>query len=131
VEYSQRPVAARGHTDDTRSIVAIALGKVDKRTILASARLNDTFRLWDALNGFPWGEPPKGHTDSVLSLALGEVGGVPLVAFGGKDMTVRLWDAVNGEPRGELKGHRDSVVAIALGEVDGRPAMASGVPTGR
>jgi WD40 repeat protein len=69
------------------------------RTLLATAGLDATVRLWDPATGTQIGEPLTGHTDRVGAMcAVPRPGRRTLLATAGLDATVRLWDPATGTP---------------------------------
>jgi WD40 repeat protein/actin-like ATPase involved in cell morphogenesis len=77
-------------------------------SLLASAGLDQTIRLWDTTTGEQNGEPLTGHTNEVSSVSFSPDG--TLLASASDDGTIRLWDVTSGEQRGEpLTDHTDEV----------------------
>jgi WD40 repeat protein len=65
----------------------------DGRTLLATAGIDGTVRVWDPLVGTAVGEPLTGHTGMVLAVAaFAGPDGRTLLATTGQDGTVRVWD---------------------------------------
>lgn len=92
------------------AVRAVAWGEVAGRQVVATASLDRTARLWDALSGEPL-HTLKRHGGGMYGVALGRVVGQSLVATVSEDCTRRLWDAQSGEAVQCLKGHNGGVKA--------------------
>ncbi|PWT85856.1 MAG: hypothetical protein C5B57_02150, partial [Blastocatellia bacterium] len=79
------------HTAAVRSLAFSSDG-----TLLASAGLDHTILLWDAVNFWRLTAPLKLHTDNVFSVAFRK--GDKILASGSADKTIRLWNVETGEP---------------------------------
>ena len=71
-------------------------------TVLATASLDHTIRLWDAATERPRGQPLEGHADGVLAVAFSRDGTV--LASASEDKTVRLWDTTTGSRNRQAAG---------------------------
>ncbi|MEU6555041.1 trypsin-like peptidase domain-containing protein, partial [Streptomyces sp. NPDC046915] len=92
-----------GHTDLVDGLCAV--GSADGRTLLASASLDRTVRLWDPATGTEE-RVLAGHSGPVLALcAVGLADGRTLLASASLDRTVRLWDPATGTEERVLAGH--------------------------
>ena len=93
------------------------------RRRLASASMESTIRVWDAIGGqeiFTL----KAHAGSgVMSVAFSADG--KRLASAGWDRTVKVWDAVTGQETLTMKGHGRAVVAVAFSPNGRRIASAS------
>jgi WD40 repeat protein len=128
----------RGHTGVVYAPCTLpgqdACGRPDGRTLLATAGIDGTARIWDPATGRQVGEPLRGHIDAVwcvCALPDQDVDGRPgkrtLLATSGHDGTARIWDPATGRQVGEpLRGHIGGVwVACALPGQDGRTLLAT------
>ncbi|PRY39739.1 hypothetical protein [Umezawaea tangerina] len=105
---------ARRLTDHTGSVRATTF--TADGTVLATASLDGTIRLWEATDPHHPASSAvvTAHTDGVTSLAVGD----GLLVSGGADRAARLWDI--GDPRrprslGVAAGHEKGVTSVALG----------------
>ena len=113
-------------TGHTGPVYAVACGRLGERDIIASASLDRTVRVWDAVSGEPIGDPLTGHTDGVLAVACGRVGERDIIVSASLDGTARVWDAASGERIGDrLTGHSGPVMAVACGRAGERVIIAS------
>lgn len=113
-----------GHT---RPVAAVYCTSLNGRSVVVTASLDRTLRVWDLTTGHPIGAPLTGHTGPVTSLAGIMRGTTPVVVSGSRDCTVRTWDLSTGEPLGEpLMGHQESVNAVACCEFGGRTVIVAG-----
>jgi molecular chaperone DnaK len=102
-----------GHTRDVWTVAFNPDG-----TLLATASVDMTVRLWDTATGQPQGEPLTGHTEGVASAAFSPDG--TLLASSSNDNTIRLWDVATGQPSGDpLIGHTDEVTVAVFSPPDG------------
>ncbi|KAI9694181.1 MAG: hypothetical protein M1822_003452 [Bathelium mastoideum] len=79
------------------------------RRQLASASLDDTIRLWDAVTGQPT-HILAAHSDKITSVTFSSDS--TLVASSSCDMTIRLWDAASGQVLQTYKGHNGRVYSV-------------------
>ncbi len=115
--------------DDQGGVMAVALGAVDGRPLVAAGGRDGTIRLWDRISGQPVGRPLRGHSGQVWCVAFGTVGGRTLLASGSDDTTTRLWDVATGRTVGEPFARRrivepGPVSSVAFAQVDGRAVLA-------
>lgn len=78
---------------------------------VASASVDGTLRLWDAVTGKELAVL-RGHSGPVTSLAFSPDG--KLLASGSQDHDVRLWDGASGRELATLKGHKWGVEGVAF-----------------
>jgi WD40 repeat protein len=64
-------------------VIAVALGRVGNRDVIASGGDDRTVRIWDAHTGQPIGQPLTGHSGNVRAVALGRVGDRDVIISGG------------------------------------------------
>src|SRR6185312_7329293 len=121
-----QPVGAAltGHTSAVLGVCALAgwdsAGHPDGRTLLASAGVDATVRVWDPVTGQPVGAALTGHTGAVLGVwtrggwgSGGDPDGRTVLGAVGVDATVRVWDPVTGQPVGAaLTGHTGAVLGV-------------------
>ncbi|KAI9809710.1 MAG: hypothetical protein M1825_000142 [Sarcosagium campestre] len=104
----------KGHT----GFVLVASWAPDE-SVIATAGVDSTVRLWDPPSGKPRGAPLKGHTKWVGSLAWEpyhlQAPGNPRLASASKDSTVRIWNTVLCRIDMVLSGHRDAVTCVKWG----------------
>jgi hypothetical protein len=113
-----------GHDD---WVFAVAMGRAGDRDVFVSGTSDGTAQLWDALTGFPIGEPLGGNDHAVYAVAIGRVGDRDIIVSGSRDGTVRTWDAATGDPAGPtLTGHHGPVTAVATGRLGDRDVIISG-----
>lgn len=80
-------------------------------TLLITASMDSTLRLWDARTCASVGKVMIGHNGPVSCLTLAQEGRV--IVSGSWDTTIRLWDTSNGEALGEaLQGHKDIISRV-------------------
>jgi WD40 repeat protein len=115
------PGCMNGHSGGVRSVCSV---QVQGRSLLASAGIDQTVRLWDPVTGQQL-RVLQGHEDWVWAVCPVEVQGRTLLASASVDRTVRLWDPVTGQQQNVLEGHADVVYAVCQIEVRGRPVLAS------
>jgi uncharacterized protein with WD repeat len=89
---------------------------------LASASLDRTVRIWDAMTGNER-LTLKGHTGPVYGVAFSPDG--TRLASASGDKTVRVWDAVTGHEALTLKGHKSAVQRVGFSADGRRLASAS------
>jgi WD40 repeat protein len=95
----------RGHSSN---VLAVAWSPDGKR--IASASLDETVQVWDAVNGgrvYTY----HGHHRPVNAVAWSPDG--TRIASASDDMTMQVWDAVNGGHTYTYRGHTDAVKALA------------------
>ncbi len=101
----------RGHTDSVLS--AVGVGPVNDvafspdGTMIASASLDSTVRLWEAATGKLIAEPLT-HTNFVNAVAFSPDG--TLIASASEDDGVRLWNPATGAPIGLSLSHGGLIV---------------------
>jgi hypothetical protein len=95
---------------------------------VATASLDETARLWDAVSGKELAVLRE-HDTSIAAVAFDRDGG--RVATANYDGTARLWDAASGQPLAVLRGHDMCVVAVSFSPDGGRVATASDDETAR
>jgi WD40 repeat protein len=114
-------------TGHTAAVLALAVARVNRTDVIASADADGIVRLWDADRKRAMSPVLSGHAGAVPAIAIGRLNGRDVVATGGADGTVRVWDAQTGRPVGSpLDGHTGSVNALAVGRVGDRDVIVSG-----
>lgn len=86
-------------------------------TMIATGSMDNTIRLWNALNGEALGSPLLGHSKWISSLTweplhLTKDGASPKLASGSKDGTVKVWDASRRVCLMTLSGHTNAVSCV-------------------
>jgi WD40 repeat protein len=115
-----------GHHD---TVTAVAIGRLDNRTVIVTGSKDKSVRVWDAVAGWAAGVPPTGHEDLINALAFGRLGDRDIVVSGSADSTAQLWDAVTGQHLVTLRN--DSPVnTVAAGRACGRDLIITGSPDG-
>ncbi|KAG8695958.1 POC1 centriolar protein A, partial [Ceratobasidium sp. 395] len=106
------------HSDQVISVAFCPNGRI------VSGSMDDTIRIWEAVDGNKSGllskqsNTSKGHLGDVHSVVFSSNG--RSVVSGSSDRTVGIWDAGTGEPVQEpLEGHVGAVIAVAVSS-DGR-----------
>lgn len=137
---SSRPLATfSGHTESVEAVCWVLAPNAP--TLVASASVDGTLRLWDVATGSE--RVACEHGDAVSCAAVspsasgsGAIEGVsaaaaasasgapPLIATGCLDGCVRLWDARSGELARVFRGHRGGVQAVAFSP-DGRALLSA------
>lgn len=114
--YSQTPIKTlSGHTDWVLAVAWSPCG-----TMIATAGMDSTVRIWDPNTGEQIGSPLKGHSKFVTSLSwepyhLVQVGNKPRIASSSKDGTVRVWAVDRGVCEYSFSGHKSSVSCVKWG----------------
>ncbi|MCJ1420358.1 hypothetical protein MMC32_006715, partial [Xylographa parallela] len=106
-----------GHTE---GVLAVAFSQ--DGSLLASASLDQTVRLWNPATGQEI-QKLEGHTEGVNAVAFSHDGS--LLASASYDQTVRLWNPATGQEIQKLKGHTDGVHAVAFSQDGSLLASAS------
>ncbi|MET8860212.1 hypothetical protein [Streptomyces sp. NPDC004579] len=75
---------------------ALALERLEGRSVILTSRRTEEVHLWDLATGELLAPPMAGHTSEVRAGATGMVDGRPVVVAGG-DRTVWMWDASTGQ----------------------------------
>ncbi len=114
-------MALDGHIGSVYAVCSITTAG---RTLLASAGIDRTVRLWDPLTG-ELQRVLEGHTDSVRGVCSITTAGHTLLATTGIDRTVRLWDPLTGELQHILEGHTDSVYGVCSVTTAGHTLLAT------
>jgi Tol biopolymer transport system component len=91
-------------------------------TLLASASLDKTVRIWDVITAEELAVL-RGHDDSVRSVRFSPDG--TQLASGSGDRTVRIWNAFTSEEVAVLKGHEGGVTSVVFSPDGARLATAS------
>ncbi|MFJ1753311.1 WD40 repeat domain-containing protein [Kitasatospora sp. NPDC088134] len=93
--------------------VAVALARVDGRTVVVSSTDDAKVRIWDATTGRQLGKPLV-ERYSVRSLTTADLDGRPLALLGSDHRSARLLDLATREPLGEpLTGHSSLLYPFA------------------
>jgi WD40 repeat protein len=93
----------------SEAIRAVALTR--DGSLLASASLDHTIRLWTVATCSPLGSSLTGHTGGVQALAFSPDG--TQLASGSEDRTVRLWDVHSQRPIEIFRGHDHMIRSVA------------------
>lgn len=93
---------------------------------LASASVDKTVKLWDAITGACIATL-EGHSGAVRSVAFSP--DLSRLVSASIDKTVKLWDAAIGACTATLEGHSDAVWSVAFSPDSSRLASASGDET--
>lgn len=80
-------------------------------TVLATARMDGTVKLWNTADGKEL-RTLYGHSDEVRAIAFAPNGRV--IATAGKDRAVKLWSAETGREMATLRGHSKPVNSLAF-----------------
>jgi WD40 repeat protein len=96
------------------SVMALAFSPDGAK--IATASVDNTARLWDAVAGKPLGRPMK-HDGWVTAVAFAPDGAK--IATASSDKTIRIWDAAAGKPLGEPIKNDNGVYGTVAFSVDG------------
>ncbi|MGH8904289.1 MAG: trypsin-like peptidase domain-containing protein, partial [Egibacteraceae bacterium] len=89
---ADEPLPLTGHTG---WVWAVGWGMLDGGSVLASAGVDGTVRLWNPVDGTQL-RALTGHTGGVLAVAWSSLDAAAVLASAGYDGTARLWDPVDG-----------------------------------
>lgn len=86
-------------------------------TMIATGSMDNTVRLWNAINGEALGAPLLGHSKWISSLTweplhLLKDGETPRLASGSKDGTVKVWDSSRRVCTMTMSGHTNAVSCV-------------------
>ena len=88
-------------------------------SVIATAGMDNTIRLWNPETARLLGSPLKGHTKWIRSLAWEpyhlQLPRKPRLASASKDSTVRIWDVTSRRVEFVLSGHAESVSCVLWG----------------
>ncbi|WP_089104175.1 caspase family protein [Streptomyces hyaluromycini] len=105
-------------------ITAIAVGRLDRRTVAISAGEDRTLRTWDLVSGRPMNLVIRQPAATVQAIAMIELDNRPLLVTGGDDATVRVWDLTTGQPVGApWLGHTGAITAATITHLDDTPFL--------
>ena len=95
-----------GHTD---WVLSVAFSRDD--TLLASASIDNTVRVWDARTGTElW--TLQGHKEKITDVAFSPDG--KMIVSASEDETIRLWDVHTGKHLRTLEGHITGTLSVAF-----------------
>lgn len=117
------PLEAEGEMFDTLPDLSVFLKNITRQspvqavtfspdgTVIASAHVDHTIRLWDTAAGNHF-RTLTGHTDAVSSIDFNENGNT--MVSGSWDKTIRLWNTDTGELLKTLEGHTQRVTSVSF-----------------
>ncbi len=120
--HSQAPVCPpmAGHT---ALVTTVRTATVEGVSLVASASLDGTVRLWDLSTGASFREPWQGHEMGAFGLEIARLGR-PVVISGAGNGCLRFWDLAESADIGvELEPFPSAVQAIQIADMDGSPVM--------
>ncbi|MFC5183577.1 WD40 repeat domain-containing protein [Actinomadura harenae] len=98
---------------DTDDLCAVAVTRLDGRSIALTAGRDQVVRVWDASNGSVVWPALAGHTGTITALATAVLDGRPIAFSGSEDRTVRVWDLAADEPAADELVFPHPVTALA------------------